>query len=346
MQSPIPDFSCHGAQPAPLPFNEARRLQALHAYDLLDTVEEQAYQDFTTLASAVCRAPIALISLIDSERQWFKSKVGLDVSETPRDSAFCAHAILRPGETMEVPDALQDPRFATNPLVHGDPHIRFYAGAPILTPDGLPLGTVCIIDREPRRLLSVERQALESLARQVVTQLELSRARATLERENLTDTLTGLANRRAFDRRLQEEWVRHSRNRRPLALLAFDLDRFKRINDTHGHPAGDAVLVRAAKLLGGAIRLSDMAARTGGEEFAVLLPETDLVAATTVADKLRRTLGDAQWPLVPVTASAGVAVAWPMLQGDPHVLIAQADQALYRAKGQGRDRVEAFSRWD
>ncbi len=331
-------------QPAALPFNESRRVAALRAYDVLDTETEQAYDDFTTLASAVCRVPIALISLVDSERQWFKSKVGLgQATQTPRDVAFCAHAILRPGETMEVPDATHDVRFAGNPLVVGEPHIRFYAGAPLVTPDGLSVGTVCVIDHEPRHLQAQERQGLQSLARQIVTQLELRHSQAALVHDSLTDALTDLWNRRAFNRRLQEEWMRHARNGRPLSLLSLDLDHFKRINDEFGHPAGDAVLAQTAQLLRKSVRLSDLPARVGGEEFAVLLPETDAASAMGVAEKLRRVLVDAAWPHAPVTASIGVSSAAPDRHGDPHVLIAQADQALYAAKQRGRNRAQRFA---
>ena len=330
---------------APLPFNEELRVSALAGYDVLDTEPEQAYDDLTTLASAVCRTPIALISLIDTHRQWFKSRVGLEATETSREVAFCAHAILSPGQTFEVADATQDSRFAGNPLVVGDPKIRFYAGSPLVTPQGLPIGTVCVIDRQSRQLDDVERRALASLARQVVTQLELRQSRAALTHESLNDPLTGLWNRPAFDRRLQEEWMRHGRTGRPLSLVALDLDHFKRINDTFGHPAGDAVLAQAANVITRGVRLSDLAARTGGEEFMVLLPDTDEVAATLVAEKLRRALASAPWPQANVTASAGVSSAQPTTQTDPNVLVACADKALYTAKQQGRNQVRAFNGW-
>ena len=159
---------------ATLPETEAVRLQLLRDYDILDTPSEAEFDDFTLLASQICGTPIALISLIDEERQWFKSRVGLDVPETCRDVAFCAHA-LHHTEVFLVPDAYQDPRFCDNPLVTGDPFIRFYAGAPLLTAGGHALGTLCVIDHEPRTLTPAQQNALQALARQVIARLELRR---------------------------------------------------------------------------------------------------------------------------------------------------------------------------
>jgi GAF domain-containing protein len=175
-----------------LPDNESARLKALRQYQVLDTAPEQIFDDVTKLAAFICGAPIAIMSLIDEERQWFKSRVGTPVAETPREHALCAHTILQK-EIMEVEDTRNDRRFADNPLVLNAPYIRFYAGAPLLTPDGHALGSLCVIDRHPRTLSTEQRDCLARLARQVMTNLEFRRVSADLaEAAANIKTLSGL----------------------------------------------------------------------------------------------------------------------------------------------------------
>src|SRR5262245_3655836 len=167
-------------------FNEKARVQALNKYKILDTDPEKAFDDLTILAAHICQTPVALISLIDSDRQWFKSKVGIDVTETPREVSFCAVAIQQPSLFI-VPDATKDPRFSTNPFVVSDPKVRFYAGAPFTSSDGHPLGTLCVVDLVPRQLTPSQENALLALSRQVQAQFEL--------RKNLIDLRSALDER-------------------------------------------------------------------------------------------------------------------------------------------------------
>ena len=174
----------------PSPQNETDRLRALRSYKILDTKPEERFDELTQLAAIICGVPISLITLIDADRQWFKSKVGLEISETPRAQAFCTHAIMQP-QMFEVPDAAEDARFAANPLVTGNPNIRFYAGAPLATSDGHLLGTMCVLDRKPRTLSAEQKTALEILGRQVVANMEL--------RSNLRELKEALSAREAAE---------------------------------------------------------------------------------------------------------------------------------------------------
>ncbi|HXG56246.1 MAG TPA: ATP-binding protein [Vicinamibacterales bacterium] len=180
-----------GWRKPPLPANELERLRALRSYEIVGTAPEQSFEDLTWLASEICGTPIALVSLIEEERQWFKSVRGLDVQETSRDASFCAHALITPQDLLVVPDAADDDRFAGNPLVVADPKIRFYAGAPLVSPEGHALGTLCVIDRTPRHLSERQRQALGALARQVMTQMELRRKILSVE-ETRAQLMTAL----------------------------------------------------------------------------------------------------------------------------------------------------------
>jgi GAF domain-containing protein len=190
---------------APIPDNETQRLAALREYQILDTTTEQTYDDITALAAYLCNVPIAVISLVDESRQWFKSKLGLNEQETPRDVAFCAHAILQ-SEPLIVRDALKDSRFADSALVTRAPYIRFYAGFPLASPEGFALGTLCAIDRKPRQLSAEQKQAMQSLSRQVMALLELRRVSTRLAEalENVK-TLHGLLPICAWCKRIRDD---------------------------------------------------------------------------------------------------------------------------------------------
>ena len=191
---------------ATMPSTETARLAALNRYAILDTEPEQSFDDLVVLASFVCRTPIATLSLVDDHRQWFKSKVGVEIRETPRDISFCAHAIQQE-ELFIVPDALADPRFKDNPLVLGDPHIRFYAGAPLIDEDGYALGTLCVMDRQPRELDDTQKEALLSLRRLALSQIELRR-NIQLLKEALSDRTREEHAREQELKQLQEKLVR------------------------------------------------------------------------------------------------------------------------------------------
>lgn len=188
------------------PKNEEARIIALEKYAILDTDPELAFDDLTLLASFVCKTPIAAISLIDEQRQWFKSRVGLSVSETSRDIAFCSSAILQT-EIFVVPDALADERFRNNPLVISEPHIRFYAGAPLITEDGFALGTLCVVDQKPRELAPEQKEALQALSRLVLAQLEFRR-NLILLKEALNDRTKDEHERQAECQKVQATLMR------------------------------------------------------------------------------------------------------------------------------------------
>ena len=334
-------------------YDEAASLQALQRYGILDTPMEPAYDDLAGIAAHVCEAPVALISLLDSHRQWFKASVGLPLRETPLDQSVCRYAVRQPGVFI-VPDLAKDARFAHFSIVTQENPLRFYAGAPLVTPDGYALGTLCVLDHRPRHLSQKAQDMLCALARQVIRLLELKRAndrqgQMLVELEEArrqmavlahTDVLTGLANRRSFTARLLQEQALLRRDGEPACLLMMDIDHFKRVNDAHGHLAGDQVLARFVRLAESHLRSADRLGRYGGEEFMVLLPETDSAAAQAVAERMRAALDATPEAagLPHCTVSIGVTTAQP---GDESVdaLIARADAALYEAKAQGRNQV-------
>ncbi len=324
------------------PPNEQARLAALHALEILDTPPEQLYDDVVKLASVICRTPIAAINLIDSDRQWGKAIVGLDDTEAPRDASFCASTILEEDGLMVVADTLGDARWASNPMVTGDPRLRFYAGAAIVDDDGLALGTVCVADTGgPRQLDDSALDALRALARQTAAHLELRRRSAELARTNeqlremaVTDQLTGIANRALFEHTLQLELHRRRRSHRHLGLLFCDLDGFKQVNDVHGHHVGDALLVLVAGRLQTTARSGDLVARFAGDEFVVVCPELgepgDLGAiAARIAASVAQPARVEEARLRP-RISVGAALAADADGVDD--LLRRADAAMYERK--------------
>lgn len=456
----------------------APRPSITHA--LLGTEAEQEFDDLAELAAAICGTPVSLVTLLDAAWQYHKGSVGYDRDRVPRSESFCAHAV-RQDDIFIVADAQADPRFASNPLVTGDPHIRFYAGVPLHAGPGMKVGALCVIDTIARVLKPAQIRSLTLLARQVNVHLELKlkriesdlaldavraseelfstflntvpfvcylkdrqgrlklyntslakrfgvtseewlgrtnaeiwpadvaqaldfeeqrvfetgesvislaqtpapdggtthwklhqvlcrstsgesllgaialdvteevrQKRNTAAAQNelasansylsnlvMTDPLTGIGNRRAFAQQLQHAFHEARHSGADLALLLFDIDDFKQLNDTFGHPAGDATLTRLGLELQSMIRIGDLAARYGGEEFAIVLPASGIAAATSFAERLWKHIAELDWEHRPVTISGGISLLQP---GDrsPEVLIARADAALYAAKRGGK----------
>ncbi|VVD71793.1 putative diguanylate cyclase AdrA [Pandoraea morbifera] len=324
--------------------DEAARLAALRRYEILDTPPEPAFDRIVRLASYVLGAPISLVSLIDESRQWFKARQGMEAEQTPRSMAFCAHAILD-DEVLVVPDARADRRFADNPLVVGEPNIRFYAGAPLRTPEGHRLGTLCVIDRKPRTLDDEKRALLADLSALVVDELELRRVNHVLGDMAMRDALTGALNRRAFLLQAERQFAAARAQQRRLAVLMLDLDHFKAINDTWGHAVGDLVIVELTVVLRATLRKDTVIGRLGGEEFAVLLPDADAERAMQAAERLLAAVGGASvpGPNAPIRFSASIGVGGLAPDdADFGAVLQRADRALYAAKQAGRNRVAAL----
>lgn len=329
---------------APLPENENERLAALIALGIVGTERTTEFDIFPALARTLFSTPIAAVSLVEKDRQWFKASVGLDVTETDRDSSFCAHAILNPGETLCVPDATKDPRFADSPLVVGEFGLRFYAGVPIIGPGGHPLGALCVIDREPRDVSDGMLDQLRQLAIGVSSALKLHASVQELRGLAVTDPLTGLENRAGFNQRLRDAMVR--RQRTPalsVGLLFLDLDSFKPINDLFGHGGGDAALREVAQRLRRVSRAGTTISRFGGDEFCILVEDVQSVAdLRSLAVRIHAALAEPfliEQQCVPLRTSIGIALC-PADAGEPEALIRRADAALYGAKRAGRGATQ------
>jgi diguanylate cyclase (GGDEF)-like protein len=261
------------------PQDETARVKTLRSLNVLDTLAEERFDRLTRLAKRMFDVPIALVSLVDANRQWFKSCIGLCVDETARDISFCGHAILG-REIFVIPDATRDERFADNPLVSGEPHIRFYAGCPLRYLDGSTLGTLCIIDSRPRALGEDDLEALRDLA--TLAENELAALQLATQ-----DELTQIPNRRGFLSLASNSLDICARQCIPASMVLFDLNGFKLINDTFGHAEGDRALAVFADHMKATFRESDVPARLGGDEFAVLLTDTSIEPAQKTIGRLR-----------------------------------------------------------
>lgn len=315
---------------------EAARLEKLEEFDILDTPHEESFDRVARLISQIFGVEIGIVSMIDGHRQWYKAAKGLEASETNLSESFCRYTI-QGDQAMVVPDATQDARFADNPMVTGGPAIRFYAGVPLRTRDGYNLGTLCAIDTKPRQFGQKDVAILEDLARMVMRDLELSQQVAV-------DELSGALSRTAFKAEARRHAALASRSGEPMTIIGFDLDHFKAINDVRGHAVGDKVLSAVGDVCRAHLRGSDFLGRLGGEEFAVLLPKTDLEGGMLVAGKLREAIEalTAEFGF-PISASFGVASRGGKFD-QVDAMLERADQAMYAAKRNGRNQVVSEAR--
>jgi diguanylate cyclase (GGDEF)-like protein len=313
--------------------DEAGRLAALARYEILDTGAEDEFEQIVELVQRVFAMPMAAVTLIDADRQWFKARRGLGVAETPRNIAFCHHTIAA-AEGLAVEDAALDPRFAASPLVMGDPRIRSYLGAPLRTPDGYHVGALCIISDEVRQFSTDDREILRRFSEVVVSHMEMRQLASE-------DSLTGTSTRRAFDQEVFAAVADYRKRGEGAAIAMVDLDHFKQINDVHGHACGDAVLKAVAAALRLAMGPHDFLGRLGGEEFGVLLRSGDRAHAAATAETLRAAISAIvlqDLPALRITASVGLALLVPGIE-TVEAWTGRADEALYAAKAAGRDRV-------
>lgn len=311
---------------------EEERVAALRRYQILDTPPEETFDRITRIVKNVLDVPMVVIALIDETRHWVKSRQGPIGSELPRDITFCNETIRHDGP-LHVSDASLDPLFAGNPLVRGEAHLRFYAGVPLRTAGGQAVGTLCCLDVEPRTLAPHQLEILSDLAHIVVDEMELRLIAST-------DHLTGVMGRRAFRMAATYDLGNAVRDGTPFSCIVFDVDLFKRINDTYGHSTGDAVLKNVASTCAALLRGAGYMGRIGGEEFAVALPGVDQKRATRIAETLRETIEDmvTRCPTgsIEVTISAGIAASDEETTTLDDML-ADADRAVYAAKRAGRN---------
>ncbi|MBQ0753119.1 MAG: sensor domain-containing diguanylate cyclase [Gammaproteobacteria bacterium] len=310
-----------------IPEFEEARLETLRSLGILDSAPEERFDRFARMAKRLFDVPIALVSIVDENRQWFKSCFGLDVRETSRDISFCGHAILGK-EVFVVPDTLSDERFADNPLVLSDPHIRFYAGCPLRAPNGHALGTLCIIDQKPRSFDREDMSALADLASMIEREV------AAVQMATL-DELTKISNRRGFVMLAQSSLGIITRQKIPAALVFIDLDKFKLINDNFGHAEGDLALNAFAGIIKDACRDSDIFARMGGDEFAILLTNSSQEQAEEVVERICRALDKYNQDVdrgYDVSLSYGIASFDAEKHDSIEALLAEGDSLMYKFK--------------
>lgn len=318
----------------PLPADEELRLRDLERFGLLGSKSDVHLERLVELARLIFSVPMAAISLVTTDRQWFLAEQGLNVTETPRGVAFCAHAIMGT-KVLVVPNALEDDRFCSNPLVTSAPQIRFYAGAPLRSSSGHNLGTLCVIDCQPMEPTPVQIRQLELLSQLVMRELNL-------RRERFICPVTGLPIRQQFLRIAEQEFKRAKEDGKDLSLLLFDIDNFRAINNRWGHHAGDNVLADLCQMARQFLCEKDFAGRLGDGEFALLLVDTPAQDALVTAEALRHAVttmpGVHSHSDLPLHISGGLTG----LGSEDHGfndLLRRAEQALHLAKSNGRNQI-------
>ncbi|MCP9777938.1 MULTISPECIES: GGDEF domain-containing protein [unclassified Cyanobium] len=323
---PYPDY--------PIPADESQRQRDLERLGVLNHPGDEHFERLVRLASTVLETPIALISLVDGDRQWFLAHHGIDSTETPRKMAFCAHAIAG-DETLVVPDARQDPRFCTNPLVIQDPKVRFYAGTPLQSRDGHNLGTLCVIDRLPRHFSSSQVRLLEDLAQLVLRELELRRL-------TTVNPVSALANRANFLEQAEPELLRARQAGENLAVLALQLDHFDQIKNRWGLQASDQAVMDVAALLRSQQCEQDLVGQIGDHEFALLMVNVDTDTAMERADAIRAGINELRGAFSAsghqLTASGGMTLLAPADRHPVDALL-RAERALCLAQGNGQNQI-------
>lgn len=325
-----------------LSLEEERRLSALSTYQVMDTEPEPEYDDIAMLAAYVCSTQSAMISFVDDTRRWTKASFNIQTTQAPRSLSLCARVILSK-RLLVIPNTLADSEYACMQVVTQAPFVRFYAGAPLIDNQGNVIGTLCVMDTQPREALTPQQtDGLLALARQIIELLKLRRnveylktSEKRLRSLSITDDLTGLYNRRAFINYFKSELARAQRYQSRFSILVVDIDHFKLINDRFGHSTGDQVLIDVANCLSTNTRGSDLCARYGGEEFVVLLMEIGAQKAFQLAERYRG-LVETKCREYSVTVSIGVA---QYQKGDSVTsCFDRADRSLLQAKADGRNQ--------
>jgi diguanylate cyclase (GGDEF)-like protein len=321
----------------PIPPDEDYRLRDLERFGLLGTGSDIHLERLVELARLIFSVPMAAISLVTSDRQWFLAEQGLNVKETPRGVAFCAHAIM--GDTvMVVPNALEDERFCSNPLVTSQPQIRFYAGAPLRSSSGHNLGTLCVIDSRPMEPTPVQVRQLELLSQLVMRELDL-------RRERFLCPITGLPIRQQFLRIAEQEFSRAKQEGKEMSLLLFDIDHFRAINSRWGHHSGDELMADLCQLSRQFLSEKDFAGRLGDGEFALLLVDTPAQAAMATSEALRHAVTTMPGVHSHSDLQLHISGGLTTLGSDDTSftpLLLRAEQALHLAKSNGRNQIASL----